>query len=68
MTGQFGLVKPALHHDRAIGHEDRHSGAIPALEVGFPVDIDDFHGPGPGLRDQHVLRRLAKMAASTRVK
>ena len=38
------------------------------MEVGFPIDIDDFHGPGPGLLEQHVLRRLAQMAASTRVK
>jgi hypothetical protein len=38
------------------------------LEVGFRVDIDDFYGPGPGMRDQHVLRRLAQMAASTRIK
>ena len=66
-AGQVGLVKTALHHDRAVGGEHRHAEAILLLEEGIGIDVEDFHGRSPGMCRHHILRRLAQMAAATRI-
>ena len=66
-AGQGGLVETALHHDRAVGREHRHAEAIELLEQGIGIDVEDFHGRRPGMGRHHILRRLAQMAAPTRI-